>query len=93
MKNKEQLHYLLERYLEGEYTTEDFTDEFSRIYHLEVEHRLFSEREHFYMNELAITVNRFSPSKEDLEKFPSFYLGEDDIRKKVNEIFEELQKD
>lgn len=54
MDARKQLLYLLEHYYKGNYTTEIFADEFSRIYDQETDYNLLSKKEHELMRELSI---------------------------------------
>ena len=92
MKAKEQLYYLLEHYFKGNYTTETFTDEFSRIYNLETDYRLLSESEHKKFGELAATTNYFSPYEEDLKNCPNLFTSAQDVKRKATEVYLELNK-
>jgi len=91
MDAREQLLYLLEHYYKGNYTTDDFADEFSRIYDHETDYDLLSGKEHELMRELSIITGRFSSFEEDL-KIPNAYFNENDVRKKATEVYLKLIK-
>ena len=92
MNAKEQLYYLLEHYHIGNYTTDVFADEFSRIYELELDYEALSNREYILMKELSEIAGRFSLPEEDLA-IPSAFFGENDVRKKAEEIYLKLAED
>jgi len=89
---KKQLYYLLEHYYKGEYTTETFADEFSRIYNLETDYRLLSDIEYKLMNELSDITERFSPFEADFENYPNVYFSEQDVKNKATEVYQKLVK-
>ena len=90
MDAKEQLYYLLEHYVTGNYTTDVFTDEFSRIYDLEMDYSLLSSTEYKLMRELSAITGRFSPFEGDI-KISNAYFNEEDIKKKAKEVFFKLK--
>lgn len=89
MDARKQLLYLLENYYKGNYTTEVFADEFSRIYDQETDYDLLSNKEHELMRELSTITGRFSPFEEDL-KIPNAYFNEKDVRQKATEVYLEI---
>lgn len=91
MNAREQLMYLLEKYYEGKYETEIFAEEFSRIYDLETDYSLLSEKEHDLMKELSIVTGRFSPFEEDL-KIHNAYFNENDVKTKATDVYLQLKK-
>ena len=90
MNAKKQLYYLLEHYFKGDYTTQLFADEFSRVYDQETNYGLLSDAEGKLMKELADITNYFSAYEEDFEKYPNFYSNEQDVKRKATEVYLEL---
>lgn len=89
MNDREQLLYLIEEYYKGKYSTEAFTDEFNRIYDLEIDYNLLTNKEHKLMKELSIITGRFSSSEEDL-KISNAYFSEEDVKNKASEVYFQL---
>ena len=87
MEPKKQLYYLLEHYFAGEYTTQIFADEFSRIYNLELDYRVLSDFERKLMKELMEVTVHFSPFEEDFHRHPGLLSNERDVKKKATEVY------
>jgi len=92
MDDREQLMYLLEHYYKGDYDTNTFTDEFYRIYDLEMDYSLLSEMEHELMRKLSIIVGRYSPYEEDL-KGSNLYFSEDDVKNEAANVYLKILND
>jgi len=86
MDAKEQLYYLLDQYYKGNYATDVFTDEFNRIFDLEIDYETLSIKEYGLMRELSGVTGRFSKFEEDL-KIQNAYSNEDEVKKKVCEVY------
>ena len=92
MTTKQQLYYLIEHYMLGDYDTQTYSDEFSTIYSradydemedcTEEEKKLFAEIENI--------AKRVSCYKDDLHRNPGIYFTECDIRKKTIEVCHKL---
>ena len=89
MTKKDQIVYLTKKYYEGEYDTITFTDEFNRIYALELDYSSLTERENFLFSQLSLVTSRFSPFEEDF-KVEGAYFNEKDVKEKVAEVYSEL---
>lgn len=85
MTPKEQLWYLIDGLLDGNYDISNFCDEFTRIFDLEVDYDTLSNFENKEFLDLSEMTARFSDDKEDL-KLPNVYFDEQQVRKKVKEI-------
>ena len=85
MNEKEQLYYLIDGLLNGNYNIKDFCDEFTRIYNLEIDYDVLSSAEYKCFSELSQMAARFSEYDEDL-KIPNVYCSEDEIRDKTKNI-------
>lgn len=92
MNDKEQLYYLIKEFRKGSYNTEDFCDEFTKVYDLETNYRNLTLEENKYFNELSNMTARFSQDEEDL-KVPNLYYNEGEIIKKVIEVINTLSID
>lgn len=85
MSPKEQLWYLIDGLLDGNYDINNFCDEFTRIFDLEVEYDTLNSFENKEFLDLSEMTARFSDNEEDL-KLPNVYFDEQQVRKKVEEI-------
>lgn len=93
MTQKQQLYYLIEHYMLGDYDTQTFSDEFSLIYSrvdAKDEEVLFSAEERCLFRELSDIAERVSCYREDLQKHPGVYFTECDVRKKTIEVCNKL---
>ena len=90
MDAKKQLYYLLEHYQKGNYTTEDFVNEFNRIYNLELDYSILSKKEQTEFKKLVKSTNYFSLFESDLNLPPGFYCNEEDIRSAAEEVYRNL---
>lgn len=79
MTYKEQLYYLLSEYIKGNYTTNDFCDQFGIIYNTKLDYDDLSNKEYDLFNKLTDITERFSPYEEDL-KIPNVFKSETDVK-------------
>ena len=93
MTQREQLYYLIEHYMLGDYDTHTFSDEFSLIYSrvdAKDEETLFSTEERRLFKEFSNIAERVSCYREDLQKHPGVYFTECDVRRKTIEVCKKL---
>ena len=92
MTLREQLYYLIEHYMLGDYDTQTYSDEFSEIYcHSDISdiEQLPSEEQKLFA-EIEVIASRVSCYREDLMSSPGVYFTECDIRKKTIEVCKKL---
>lgn len=90
MTRKEQLEYLIEKYRAGEYKTQVFCNEFTRVlYHEEDES--IKKKEYEILDFYAQMFSRFSPYEEDIETGALF--GEEKIICEFKNLIKELSED
>lgn len=75
----------MKEYINGNYDTEHFCDQFSIIFDQEVDYNNLTKLEYKLFGELSTMTGRFSSFEEDL-KIPNMYYTEEEIKKKVNEV-------
>lgn len=95
MNARQQMYYLIEHYMLGDYDTQTFADEFEFAFFRkediddEIPDNLtekLSTEEHEAFYELATMAGRTSCYRKDLQTVPNPYFTEYDLRKKVIEI-------
>ena len=85
MTAKEQLWYLINGVINGDYEVKIFCDEFYRVYNFETDKSQLTEQEKREFEELFCMVARFSEFEEDL-KIPNMYYSGEEILVKVKEV-------
>lgn len=79
-------------YLSGKIDESAFCDEFYYCYDLEVEYDTLTKEEQQAFSELAIIASRFSRFEEEHKKYPGVYYTREEVRKKIIETKEKLEK-
>lgn len=82
MTKKEQLYYLLNGLHNGEININVFTNQFMKIFDLEINYDDLSEKEYTILGNVSDMAARFSDSIEDL-KLPNVYFSEQQIKDEV----------
>ena len=88
MTQKEQLYYLIKEYNNGNYQTDTFCDEFTRILCLEKDGSLSSTEETIFRKSDEVFA-RFSPYEEDVKS--GYLFGEDRIQKEFYKMLDMLK--
>lgn len=78
-------------FLSKRITASVFCNEFYYSYNLEIDYDTLSPVEYSAFSELEKVSCRFSPFKEDLEKYPGAYSDEEELKQKIIETKEKLQ--
>lgn len=86
---KEQLYFLLNGLDNGEIEINTFTNQFMKIFDLEIDYDELSKEEYTILGNVSDMVARFSDSVEDL-KLPNVYYSEKQIREEVTRSLEAL---
>lgn len=86
---KEQLYFLLNGLVNGEIEINTFTNQFMKIFDLEIDYDELSKEEYTILGNVSDMVARFSDSVEDL-KLPNVYYSEKQIREEVTRSLETL---
>ncbi|MBV1214014.1 hypothetical protein J0N64_03480 [Listeria monocytogenes] len=89
MTKKEQLYFLLNGLVNGEIEINTFTNQFMKIFDLEIDYDELSKEEYTILGNVSDMVARFSDSVEDL-KLPNVYYSEKQIREEVTRSLEAL---
>lgn len=90
MTQKEQLMYLIKEYHKGNYQTEIFCDEFTRIMCLEKDDSM-SDEERKMFQKADDVFSRFSPFEEDVKT--GFLFDEQKVNIEFNNLLMKLEKD
>jgi hypothetical protein len=93
MTVKEQLYYLIEHYMLGDYDTQTYSDQFADIFFLsdvDTKESQLTEEEYGLFREVADIAKRVSCYQEDMMKHPGVYFTECDIRRKTIEVCKKL---
>lgn len=88
-KEKDQLYYAMKLFLKGEYPVKDFCSNFERIFNLELDKKILSDKELSVFKELFDKVAHFNEFPEDRNKWPGF-TNENDIQLAVKEAAKKL---
>lgn len=91
MNIKEQLYYLIREYLKENYTTNIFCEQFTNIYCQERHRANLSKLEDMEFDNLNDVTSRYSEFDEDIKMYPGVYFTDEDVRKKVEEVYKKLQ--
>lgn len=91
MTDKEKLYYLLNNFQNGGIDTNTFTDQFMKIFDLEIDYDELSNKEYTIFGKVSDMAARFSDSIEDL-KLPNVYFSENQIRDEVTQALLLLKK-
>lgn len=90
MTSKEQLYYLINEYIKGNYNTKTFCNQFTIIFNTEVDYEDLNEVENKLFLELSSITTRFSPYEEDFA-FKNVYYNEQDVKTAVLKIKSKLE--
>lgn len=88
MTQKEQLMYLIREYHKGNYRTETFCDEFTRILCLEKDNSLSDEEQKLFSKSDEIFA-RYSPYEEDIKTGCLF--DENRVKQEFNTLMQKLK--
>lgn len=86
---KEQLYFLLNGLDNGEIEINNFTNQFMKIFDLEIDYDELSKEEYTILGKVSDMAARFSDNEEDL-KLPNVYYSEKQIREEVTRSLEAL---
>ncbi|MBC1589229.1 hypothetical protein HB896_11420 [Listeria welshimeri] len=86
---KEQLYYLLNGLNHGEIEINNFTNQFMKIFDLEIDYDELSKKEYTVLGNVSDMSARFSDNVEDL-KLPDVYYSEKQIRDEITHALKEL---
>lgn len=89
MTKKEQLYYLLNGLNHREIEINNFTNQFMKIFDLEIDFDELSKKEYIVLGNVSDMAARFSDDAEDL-KLPNVYYSEKQIRDEVSQALKEL---
>ncbi|MBC1482224.1 hypothetical protein HCJ58_01275 [Listeria sp. FSL L7-1509] len=89
MTKKEQLYYLLNGLNHREIEINNFTNQFMKIFDLEIDFDELSKKEYIVLGNVSDMAARFSDNAEDL-KLPNVYYSEKQIRDEVSHALKEL---
>ncbi|HAB7184367.1 TPA_asm: hypothetical protein GYN32_07170 [Listeria monocytogenes] len=89
MTKKEQLYFLLNGLDNGGIEINNFTNQFMKIFDLEIDYDELSKEEYTILGNVSDMAARFSDSEEDL-KLPNVYYSEKQIREEVTRSLEAL---
>ena len=78
----------MEMFLTEQISASTFCDEFYYSYDLEIDDNTLSSTEKEAFADLSKVSSRFSPFKEDINKYPGVYYNEEELRKKAIETKE-----
>jgi hypothetical protein len=91
MSPKENIYYLLREYINGNYEMEIFCDEYTQTFDIELDYNTLNEEEYKLLAELSVFTGRFSPFEEDL-KIPNVYFSQEQVMRKIKEVYNKLIK-
>lgn len=93
MTKREELYWLLEAYMRGEYDEKLFCDVFTSIFYPDTSLIKFkSKSEYTILKNLAEMCSRFSQYEEDFKNCPNAFYNEKDIRLTIKKTYEDLCK-
>ena len=86
------LYNLIAMYLEGQINIGIFCDDFVSLYDIELNHDILTDEENKAFNELSKIAGKFSEFEKDHKEYPGIFYTEEDVKYKVIEIKNKLQK-
>lgn len=89
MTSKEQIYYLINEYIKGNYDTKTFCDQFTIIFNTETDYENLNQLENKLFLKLSSFTSRFSPYEEDF-LFENVYYTEQEIKQEVLKVKSEL---
>lgn len=92
MSDREKLINLIEKYLEKQITTENFSDNYVLIWRELYEEDRRSKKEEEQFNELGEVVARYSPFEEELIKYDSVYFSGEDVYRTAKKVYGIIKK-
>ena len=90
MTKKQQLYYLIEEFVKGNYSVKSFCQAYEDIFYPDFpKHELTSE-EVSKFEFLGGVVSRFSPFDEDVKLYPNVYFTEEQVKESILNVYFEL---
>jgi hypothetical protein len=83
--DKRRLYELMDLFIKKEIVASFFCDEFYYSFDLEIDSDALTQKEEKAFSDLSKISSRFSQFKEDHEKYPEVFYGEDQLIQKVIE--------
>lgn len=90
--DKRRIYWLIDQYISSKINARTFCDEFYYSYDLEIDRACLNINEIHAFSRLAAIVNRFSEFTNDHKQYPGAYFNEEQLRQKIIETRELLQK-
>ena len=90
--DKRRIYQLIDMYLLDDIDESMFCDEFYYSYDLELDFDTLTEEEHKIFYELSKITSRFSNFEEDIKQYPGVYSTREEVREKIKETKEKLEK-
>jgi hypothetical protein len=90
--DKRRLYQIINLYLSGNIDELTFCDEFYSSYNLELDYDTLTEDECKAFCDLRKISSRFSASEEDHRKYPGIYATKEELKQKIIETKEKLNK-
>ena len=88
--DKKYLYWIIECYISNKITGAVFCDAFYNCYDLELNHKSLSEDELRIFEKLDFVVERYTPFKEDILRYPDIYSSDEQLRTAVQNAKDEL---
>lgn len=88
--DKKYLYWIIECYISNKITGAVFCDAFYNCYDLELNHKSLSEDELRIFEKLDFVVERYTPFKEDILRYPDIYSNDEQLRTAVQNAKDEL---
>ena len=93
MKERDEIISIINSYLKNKCDIKEFCNLFSDLYYYEKSYyRFFKDKEKELLDELANMVECFSDDIDDLKKYPSYYISDYQLDKKIKEVQRYFEK-
>ena len=90
--DKRRIYQLINMYLAEKIDEATFCNEFYCSYDLELDYDNLTNEEHQVLSELGKFASRFSEFYEDIKKYPGVYYTKNELRTKIIETKQKLEK-
>lgn len=92
MDIRQQLYYVVEHYLKGDYPTSLFCDVFYDLFYPDQPREYLSLEEFVEFEKLGVAVSRYSQYPEDHLAYPNAFSNDEEIKKIALDVFYNLTK-
>lgn len=90
MTKKQQLYYLIEEFVKGNYSVKSFCQAYENTFYPDFPKKELTSEELSKFEFLGSIVSRFSPFDEDVKLYPNTYFTEEYVKEAIFNVYFEL---